>query len=265
MGLFSKLSPFIAPGIGLIGDLLSGKENREAARRANDQNDALQREFAQMGIRWKVEDARAAGIHPLIALGAQGYSASPSHITESAGRGNALSNFGQNISRSVRATMTDQERLENTLRLENMRLNNDLLIKQLNNQPTNPPMPTGGTDNFVPGQGDSGTMLVVPAKRTSHAPGRPAQEAGARPDVSYSRTDTGLVPVIPEGLSESMEDDLVGQLLWRIRNQVMPNITGSSKPPKSQLPPGKNRWRWHRFKQQWEPTSDKKDRWSYTE
>lgn len=31
----------------------------------------LQREFAQHGIRWRVEDARAAGLHPLAALGMQ--------------------------------------------------------------------------------------------------------------------------------------------------------------------------------------------------
>ena len=39
--------------------------------RRQDQQSDLQREFAQNGIRWKVADAEAAGIHPLAALGAQ--------------------------------------------------------------------------------------------------------------------------------------------------------------------------------------------------
>lgn len=40
-------------------------DNWEQIRNA----DAIQREFAQQGIRWKVEDAKAAGLHPLYALG----------------------------------------------------------------------------------------------------------------------------------------------------------------------------------------------------
>lgn len=229
------------------------KDAREAQERVNRENAALQREFAQMGITWKVEDARRAGIHPLAALGASTQGATPSfQVGETdRSRSNLIRNMGQDISRSMVATMTPQERAEGILRLERMGLENQLIRKQLDQ--TGPPMPSGGTDNFMGGQGDSGVMLVEPSRRVSHAPGRPAQEAGARPDVSYSRSDTGLVPVIPQGLSESMEDDLIGKLFWRIRNQVKPNLMGSGKPPKSQLPPGAQDWRFDRFNQEWRP------------
>lgn len=250
MGWFKdKLAaPLLSGGLSLIGDKL----NRDSQDKANRQNAELQREFARMGIRWKVEDATAAGIHPLIALGASGYSASPSYVGS---QSNTLSNFGQDISRSIGSTMTAQERLEARLRAENMGLQNDLLRKQINSisSPGNPPMPSGGTDNFIGGQGDSGVMLVRPSERISHAPGRLAQEMGARPDVSYSRTDTGLVPMIPQGLSESLEDDMVGKILWRIRNQLYPNVTGTGSPPKSQLPSWANSWRWDRLSQEWRP------------
>lgn len=249
-------------GKGFVGDLITeglrfwgeheeAKNTRDAQAGVDERNAALQREFAQMGIQWKVEDAKKAGIHPLAALGATTQGASPSFQMSG-----AMPHPGQNISRAIRSTQNAQERLEGELRLENMRLQNTLLTKQIleaSSRPGNPPMPTAGTDNFIDGQGDSGTMLVVPSKRVAHAPGRPAQEAGARPDVSFSRSDTGLVPVIPEGLSESMEDDMVGKILWRIRNQVMPNFTGEGAPPTSQLPQGADRWRWDHVRQQWYP------------
>lgn len=261
---WASLNPVTVGATLLSGgaELWEGHRNRRAQREINDQNAQLQREFARMGITWRVEDARRAGIHPLAALGASGASASPSYQLgapdDSVSRG--IHNMGQNLSRSMKATLSPQERLENEYRLENMRLNNELLRGQVirDRQPGNPPLPSGGTDNFIGGQGDSGTMLVVPSKRTAHAPGRPAQEAGARPDVSYSRTDSGLVPVIPQGLSESMEDDTVGKILWRIRNQVMPNLSGRGAPPKSQLPNGYNHWRWDKLTQEWRPAKNNK-------
>ena len=60
-----------------VGSLIGGLMGRDAQRDANEaqermaaQNIALQREFAQQGIQWKVVDARKAGISPLYALGA---------------------------------------------------------------------------------------------------------------------------------------------------------------------------------------------------
>lgn len=258
----SLLGDFLSPVTDIIGGIIGQKEgnkNRHQQDQANQLNYDMQKEFAQMGIRWKVEDALAAGIHPLAALGASTSGASPSFQvgTPDNSMSNAVSRAGQNLSRAVNATRSPQERIEQQLRLENMGLQNDLLRQQRDNQPKNPPLPTAGTDNFIGGQGDSGVMLVKPSTRISHAPGRPAQEAGARPDVSYSRTDTGLVPVIPEGLSESMEDDMIGKLMWRIRNQVAPNFGLGGSPPNSQAPHG-HVWRWDKFRQEWTPVQGRK-------
>lgn len=54
----------------IIGGLFQRSANRE-----NAQN---QREFAQMGIQWRVADAKAAGLHPLYALGGGGATYQPS-------------------------------------------------------------------------------------------------------------------------------------------------------------------------------------------
>ena len=85
----------IAAGIGAAGNIFSGLIGRSSsstpdtstfyqnwrnddmawAREQFDRNEALQREFAQNGIRWRAADARAAGLHPLAALGSSGASA----------------------------------------------------------------------------------------------------------------------------------------------------------------------------------------------
>lgn len=50
------------------------------ANAQQDKNIALQREFAQMGVRWRVEDAKAAGLHPMYALTGGGAAFSPNPI-----------------------------------------------------------------------------------------------------------------------------------------------------------------------------------------
>lgn len=67
----------------VAGALISSRSDR----RANEQNAALQREFAQHGIRWKVEDAKKAGLHPLYAMGAITPSAQASYRSSSMGEG----------------------------------------------------------------------------------------------------------------------------------------------------------------------------------
>lgn len=121
-------------------------QNVEAQNAANAQSMALarenmdmQREFAKFGIRWRVEDAAAAGLHPMAALGASGAQASPVHAAFNApmrspvSKGDswrALSNMGQNIGRAVVATQTAQERAYEALRLVNMQKQNDLIDAQ---------------------------------------------------------------------------------------------------------------------------------------
>lgn len=70
--------------------------------RAEDQfhmNAGLQREFAQMGIQWKVADAKAAGIHPLYALGASTNAGIPIQVEGGSSQDN-FSRLGQNLSSS---------------------------------------------------------------------------------------------------------------------------------------------------------------------
>lgn len=233
-------------------------------------NIELQREFAQNGLAWKVQDARRAGIHPIVALGAPTTSFSPVSVggspdTSSADSIRSFSEMGQNIARAANTSQTQDAKIKNALsiqfaeaQLDGQILDNQYKAAQLSKiQATAPSMPSASDGNFIPGQGNSnGLIKEKPLERTVSQPGRPAQEAGWRPDVSFSRTDTGLTPMVPESLSESLEDDIIGKVMWRIRNQLVPNVTAGSagKPAKSMLPRGYKDWRWDYSTQEWQPS-----------
>lgn len=115
---------------GLFGNYQQKKANKSQAavnreniafqRESQDKSEALQREFAQHGLRWKAEDAKAAGLHPLSALGAQGASYSPpvtvgsSQAPEQVGH---IARMGQDIGRAVSAAMDPHERASRQLDL----------------------------------------------------------------------------------------------------------------------------------------------------
>lgn len=153
------IGPIISAGANLLSGLFSSKAT-EKANEANaaqaQQNVALQKQFAQEGIRWKVADAKAAGIHPLYALGASTTSFSPVSVgaVPNTGLAAGMANAGQDLSRAFQATRTGPERLEaqaaTRLQLEGLALDNDIkratyasTVQRLT-QNSNPPIPTLG-------------------------------------------------------------------------------------------------------------------------
>lgn len=70
-------------GAAVGGSLFGGTDTGPSALEQFAWNANLQKEFAQNSIQWKVQDAMKAGLHPLAALGASGYSASPIQIDNS--------------------------------------------------------------------------------------------------------------------------------------------------------------------------------------
>jgi len=111
----------ISAGIGAAASLIGGRKSQKGQEAANAQNEALQREFAQNGIRWKVADAQAAGLHPLYALGGAGAAYQPSAQNVMAGPAASLDAVGQNISRAVQASASSHEQEANRLQLELLR------------------------------------------------------------------------------------------------------------------------------------------------
>lgn len=154
--MFAEL---ISAGANLLGGLL----NRNSQEKFNEQqialgreNIALQKEFAQHGISWKVDDAKSAGLHPLAALGAQTNAFSPVSVGGEAPKMD-FGSLGQDLSRAAKAMSTaeqrrlvDEER-ERKLDIESKALDNDLkrstlgsrvLSTSRNGGQLGPPMPS---------------------------------------------------------------------------------------------------------------------------
>lgn len=282
-------------GAQLLGSYMAyqgAKSDRDLQEEMFQQNMQAQREFAQQGIRWRVADAQAAGIHPLYALGASTHSFAPIAYMGGSGDGGAggiLANAGQDIGRAIDATRTNDERLEaryqavqRALTLDNMELQNDLLRSQIAriNQQGNPAMPNaaGGIAASSPGlegQGDVGRyglvkteVLPAPAhiqdkamERAVNMPGRPSLEPGAITDTGFAKTATGYAPVPSKDVKERIEDMPVSEFLWWIRNGgtnswehlSSGNRSYSNPPPLDWLPEGAFKWTWSIAKQEWQP------------
>lgn len=85
----------ISAGSNLLGGLIGQAESKKMFKRQLQ----AQRQFAQQGIRWKVADARAAGISPLVALGAS--TTSPSFGNLGTPLGDAVGRAGESVGRSI--------------------------------------------------------------------------------------------------------------------------------------------------------------------
>lgn len=94
---------------GFVGDIVGGHLNRKSVRAQQDQSDAMQREFAQMGVRWKVADAKAAGVHPLFALGAQTQGYTPSGVVSDSY--SELGRAGQHLGNAVGKAMDLEQKM----------------------------------------------------------------------------------------------------------------------------------------------------------
>lgn len=186
-----------------IGGALIG---RASAQGQADASGAMQREFAQHGIRWRVADARAAGLHPLAALGAS--TSSPTPIAINDPLPNAMANAGQDISRAIVANADEEDRREAEARMfmleaarrsdervyraqqeareerrlqldeSNNTIRNMVLLEQLNRlrgTGTGPGMPGGRGDGVMP---MFGAVKPKAAEPISRDPKDSSREAG---------------------------------------------------------------------------------------
>nr|QJB20547.1 MAG: DNA pilot protein [Microvirus sp.] len=259
---------FLGALVGGVGSLLGGifqgqgaqkggKMSAKATLKANQQNLKYQKQFAQRGIRWRVRDAKRAGIHPLAALGAQTTAFSPSFVgATQAGEGVAQSAaaMGQGISRAAQAfgdvddRQTDFLAKLQALQLDNMGLQNAALasqIAQINQAGQPPAAPPAVADRYlINGQGQTvggATTLVEdqPLKRVVADPNLPSQEPGAVTDVGFLRTRTGWAPVKSTDASQRLEDDMLGNIQHFVRNRIVQPLWSLKEGAPFKAPPGK--------------------------
>lgn len=243
----------------------STKETNEANAALNAQNIAHQKEFAQQGIRWKVADAMAAGIHPLVGLGASTTSFAPSSIgaTPDTSMADTARGMGQDITRAISSTRTQFEKDLAQLQLQGAQLDLEdkaigVQIKKSTLAKMNAPGSTAfpGDQGFVEGQGNSsgpGRIANKPMERTMSLPGAPHSEPGALPDVGWVKTPTGIIPVPSKDAKERTEDVMPHEWSHYFRNNIAPNWGGGPTPPKSALPKGATEWEWSYKHQEFQP------------
>lgn len=263
---------------GIFGNKSKEKQNKEQLKlqrealasqeRANENNLKYQREFAQSGIQWKVADAKAAGLSPLAALGANTVSFSPSFVGDSFTPqldstdylAQSMAGIGQDVGRAIDSTrnagakMDAYQKTVMDLNVQRMGLENELIASQIakTRQPAvQAPLPSADQRWMVDGQGQTqlpaspvvpvtrGPLLETkPMERTASEPGSPHMEPGSVNDLGFLRTSTGWAPVQSSDAKQRLEEDTLGEWNWNIRNRIAPNFGWNVNPP-FKAPPGK--------------------------
>lgn len=97
--------PLVGAAGSVVGGLISNLFNKGQQAKAEN----FQRELAQHGISWRVADAKAAGIHPLFAMGAQIPMANPMVLGDSLGT--SIAQAGQNVGGAIAGSQTEAEKM----------------------------------------------------------------------------------------------------------------------------------------------------------
>lgn len=253
MGWGSAIGGAIGGIAGGVAGLISGGQSSASAERLNQLNYAHQKEFAQNGIRWKVADAKAAGLHPLAALGASTAQYTPATAIGDSPDWSFLADAGQSIGRAVDAKRTQQERVEQqqkqdaafALKAENQKAENDLIRAQtasiqqdmalrqakaseqaVRTQQQVPAMPSLTDAPTIAGQAQaypvSRTQMKIPEVLASEK-GRPSVEAGLHPDTArVTSVGGGHVAVPSDKNADVAQDNIFLQAQWFLRNGVVP-------------------------------------------
>lgn len=125
---------------GAIGSIAGGLIGANATKKANKQNVNMQYDFAKNSLQWKTDDAKKAGLHPLAALGAQGYSPTVGVMADQS-MGQAVANAGASISNAqadklntqlVEAQINAQNALAHKYRSEAMATDQDMVLNAAN-------------------------------------------------------------------------------------------------------------------------------------
>lgn len=264
-GLDTALS-VLSPALGerMFGEEPGPDHSLQIAR----ENMAMQKEFAQNGIRWKMEDAKQAGIHPVFALGASGASFSPVSYTPAEpdrGDAHAMAEMGQHIGRAIQNTRSTEEQEIAKLQLANARadlqgkvIDNQIRASELRRlQQTGPGLPSAGGTAITGGQRNA--VKVNPSEViASQDSGSPFQ-AGMINTVQYTREANGNIGIAPsKDMKERIEDDFIAETGWHLKNRISPPAPSTRDYPLPDwaVKKGMKYWFWHPFKQEFIPSKN---------
>lgn len=206
----------IGAGVGLIGGALSNMSHEKQS----DKGYATQREALQNSIRWRVADAKAAGIHPLYALGAPSMNIAPMTYEDKIGP--AVQQMGQAMPDILRGKMSEHERImqfESYRQMVSGTEKNDaeafyyraLAAKTLNDTRSVNTVPGLGVQSEMgqdPKGGGQGMIDLKPAENISRKLGMDYSAAGVNPNYEVRMLDNGLPMILPLAQGDSMEETI---------------------------------------------------------
>jgi hypothetical protein len=224
---------------GMFGGVLDKRKydkQHQYQTHVEQRNRAHDLAFAQNAIQWKVADAKKAGIHPLVALGANPITPSatmvgspPSHSTAS-----AMSNMGQDISRAMSAHQTKADKELTELGLDNARIDNQMKRIELNealkrSNIGTKPMPALDQQTY-----ESPDVKKTPSEVFSSVSGGTVQ-AGQNPAYRFHKVGKGKYTMtLSESMKQAVEDS--PQELQQQLNMLL-NFSGKApfKAPKGKM------------------------------
>ena len=248
MGLFGDVADAVGSLAGGVLGLVGNSQKNAANAAMSEQNYQAQKEFAQNGIRWKVADAKAAGLHPLAALGAMTNSYQPAQTMFESPDYSFLGDMGQGIGRAVDAKRTQKERdrqqdfqdTVNSLRLDSLRLQNEYTQAQIDSTkqdmvmqlarsaemaartqqqvPAMPALGRGGTKDAFP----TGDVQPEISKVPTSVRGDPTTQAGTPPDARAYLSPFGRVLLPTQDAADSIDSAFGAGIHWSIRNSLLP-------------------------------------------
>lgn len=215
------IAPAIIAGGALVGSSIGGGLlSAHGKKKEQKRNINWQREQLQNSIRWRAEDAKRAGIHPLYAMGANIQSPTPLEVGGD-DLGNAVTDMGQGLAQLTNRYQMPQEKamqVANVRVLESEAKKNDAMAQFYSSQAVNPQTSSAPAASFStdPAGNIQPPGLALPGQVTFKAPDvmstNPADiSATAGRNPGYMKIDIDpkmpmVVPYTQEGLGESLEN-----------------------------------------------------------
>ncbi|WNK13902.1 MAG: DNA pilot protein [Microvirus sp.] len=209
----------IGGAAGLAGGFLSNASNKSTA----NTNWEHQKEALQNSVRWRVADAKAAGIHPLYAMGQAPMTVSPMGFEDRIGP--ELKNMGQDVGNVVANMKTNQEQTnmkmdrwyQEQMNVAQLRNTDALTAKYLSEasradreRPNISPPGLGVQNEFGadPGTHGQGLVDVKAAEQLTTKKDQPWSSAGANPGYQLRYLDKGLPMYLPIAEGDSPEETI---------------------------------------------------------
>lgn len=284
-GLIGGVGSLLGGGAGLFGATQNNSGNQQTANEIAREQLAFQREAAQNGIRWRVADSQAAGVSPLVGLGAQTFNPSPISYDgggqPSSNIGASVAAMGQGLGRAISATQTKGEKVQTAMeiaiqqaQLDKMKAETDVSRAQTASIMARlpgaaPPFPSIGRTGLLEGQGNGpaasvsggssgGYQNTVPKLTTENPDNAGAVSGPPSPQGTWRTNPNGaLVYEDAPGSQPATIGGWTATENW-MRNRLLPYLSagkgaGFTPPPDNLLPYGAVQWIWSSTKGGWIP------------